>query len=504
MQLPDPLRTTIWWCRALVWLASWLVPRARRREWRAVRSDQLWHWCHFLAEAGQLNREKKVELARYCWGLFFEAFWSRYEREGFLRRADQMRRAPATCLTVLALLLVAITWGGGFIPFARSLFSTAVPNPARVCIISLNGKFRRFRSETLLDLTKAWKTSKLLDAVAPYSWGPSKLAAGKRMVPILSARVAPDFFDVLGVKPTLGRALQSGDAQHCPNCVVLSNELWNVQFNSRPDTIGRRIVVDGNEKLVAGVLPRNFRLVSPDIGVWTLLDSNSPPFTNFVERIGAVALMKPEATEARVESDLTDLSENAGYVFPASLLMVTSAKSEMRRTLVSYFLFVMLAIASAVVIVYARRQGAGLGSAPMDLERRFRWWGFFGAKSALVLLAACLLAWTSIRALAVSLVGSVYPMADGVALWLFLILAIAPLSWSVRDQQKRCRVCLRRLGIPIRIGAPGSILFNSSGTEMVCAQGHGVLYLPDSEAKWLEGDRWNNLDDSWAELFRSE
>jgi hypothetical protein len=373
-----------------------------------------------------------------------------------------------------------------------------------VCIISLNGKFRRFRSETLLDLTSAWKTSKLLDAVAPYSWGPGKLAAGKRTVPILSARVAPDFFDILGVKATLGRALQSGDGQSCPNCVVLSNELWSLQFKSSPDTIGRRIVVDGNEKIVAGVLPRNFRLVSSGIGVWTLLDSHSPPFTNFVERIGAVAVMKPEATEARVESDLTDLSENAGYVFPASLLEVTSAKAEMRRTLASYFLFLMLAIASAVAIVYARRQGAGLGPAPMSMKQRCRWWAFLVAKSALVLIAACLLAWVSIHSLAVSLVGSVYPMADGMALWLFLVLSIAPLSWSVRDQQKRCRVCLRRLSIPVRIGAPGSILFNGSGTEMVCAQGHGVLYLPDSEGKWLEGDRWNNLDDSWAGLFRAE
>jgi hypothetical protein len=504
MQLPDPLRRTIWGCRALVWLASWLVPHGQRRAWRVARTAQLWHWCHFLADSGQLSREKRLELARYCWGLFFEAFWARYEREGFLRRIDQVRRAPATCLTAIILLVVVIIWGGGFVPFARSLFSSAVSDPERVCIVSLDGKFRRFRSETLLDLTSAWKTSKFLDAVAPYSWGPGKLAAGKRMVPILSARVAPDFFDILGVKATLGRAFESGDGQSCRSCVVLSNELWALQFKSSPGVIGRRIVVDGNEKTVIGVLPRNFRLVSSSIGVWTLLDSASPPFTNFVERIGAVALMKPEATEARVESDLTDLSENAGYIFPASLLVVTSAKAEMRRTLVSYVLFLMLAIASAVAIVYARRQGAGLGRAPLSLGQRCRWWAFFVTKSALLLIGACLLAWVSIHSVAVYLVGSVYPMADGVALWLFLVLSIAPLSWSIHDQQKRCRVCLRLLGIPIRIGAPGSILFNWSGTEMVCSKGHGVLYLPDSEAKWLEGDRWNNLDDSWAGLFRAE
>jgi hypothetical protein len=128
MPWPDPLRRTIWGSRAVVWLAGWLAPRAQRREWRALTSERLWHWCHFLAEAGQLNREKKLELARYCWGLFFEAFWSRYQREGFLRRADQVRRAPATCLMVLALLLVVMIWGGGFIPFANRYF----PSPSLI------------------------------------------------------------------------------------------------------------------------------------------------------------------------------------------------------------------------------------------------------------------------------------------------------------------------------------------------------------------------------------
>jgi hypothetical protein len=37
---------------------------------------------------------------------------------------------------------------------------------------------------------------------------------------------------------------------------------------------------------------------------------------------------------------------------------------------------------------------------------------------------------------------------------------------------------------------------------MVCSEGHGVLYLPDSQANWLERERWNALDDSWADLFK--
>ncbi len=145
-----------------------------------------------------------------------------------------------------------------------------------------------------------------------------------------------------------------------------------------------------------------------------------------------------------------------------------------------------------LIVVYAR-SGAALSRAPISLRDRTRWWSFFVAKSLLLLIATGLLAWITVRWLSVYLVGSFHPMANGIALWVFLVLSMGPLSWAIHDQQKRCRVCLRRLGIPIQIGAPGYVLLNWSGTEMVCSEGHGVLYLPDSQANWLERDRWDNF-----------
>jgi hypothetical protein len=503
MAFPGPLQRTFVSCRSILWLASWLAPAQQRTEWRKTWTQQAWHWCHFLAESGQLNREKKLELARFCWSAFPAAFWHRFERKQFLRRGVRLQRSPLACLGAIGLALVFVILAGGIIPVVRSFISSPIPQPDRVCVISLNGKFRRLRSETLLDLASAWKRSKLLEAVAPYSWGPARLEGPRRTVPVLSARVAPEFFQVLGLNAALGRTFRPDDAQGCGNCVVLSHEIWQLQFRGDPSLAGRHVVLDGSDRVVIGVLPGNFHLLSPEIAVWTLLDSQAPAFSNFVERIGAIARVKDGASEQRIESDLADLSENAGYVFPASLLAVTSEPAEMRRYLGTYLLFVFLAVGCAMLIVYAR-SGAGLGRAPLSRRDRTRWWSFFVAKTLLLLTGTGLLAWTTVRWLSVYLVGSVHPMANGIALWLFLIFSVGPLSWAIHDQQKRCRVCLRRLGTPIQIGAPGYVLLNWSGTEMVCSEGHGVLYLPDSQANWLERDRWDNLDDSWAELFREE
>jgi hypothetical protein len=501
MRLPGPAQTTFTSCRSVIWLASWFVPSQARRRWREEWVRQVWHWCQFLAETDQLNREKKLELARYCWSAFPAAFWLRFDQEEFRAGADRVRRSPGICLGTIALAAVLLFLTGGFIPALRSLASSPIPKPDQLSVVSLNGSFRRVRSDTLLGLAAAWKQSKLLEDLGAFSWGGSRLVTPHRTIPVLSAQVAPEFFQVLQVRPLLGRSFQPGDENSCSGCLVLGHELWRLQLRGDPSVIGHEIVLDGTPRTIIGILPANFRLLSPSISAWTLLDSGTPSFTNSVERIGAIARVKPRVTEQQLKIDLVDLTENAGYIFPASLLTVTSGPAEMRRYAVSYLVFVLLAMGSAALVVYAR-SGYGVGRAPLTPRDRIRWWSFFLAKSGLLLALTGLLAWSGVREVSVYLLGSVQPMTNAVALWLFMVLSIAPLSWAIRDQQRRCRVCLRRLGTPIQIGALGHVLLDWSGTEMVCSQGHGVLYLPDSQANWLERDRWDNLDDSWAGLFK--
>ena len=499
---PQPAQRLFVIARSIIWLASWIVPTPDRIGWRESSTRQVWHWCQFLAEHNQLTREHKLELARFCWRAFPAAFWVRFDQQQFLQRRDRLFGSPAFFLSLLSIAVVTLILVSGIIPQMRALIASPIPDPDSVCVISLNGKFRRVHSETLLDLAAAWKESKYVSDVAAFSWGASKLVTPRRSLPVLSAQVAPDFFQVLGLHAIAGRVFHSGDDNGCSGCIVLSYEIWRLQFHSDPSVIGREVTVDGIPRQIIGVLPRDFYLLSPEISVWTMLDAGTPSFTNSVERIGAVARTLPGVTTHQLETDLVDHTENAGYILPASLLTVASGRSELRKYGTSYFLFLLLAVGSAMLIVYARFS-TGVGRAPLTRRDRLRWWSFLVAKTVLLLAFSGLFAWTTLRWLSIYFFGSVQPITNGVALWLFLILSIAPLSWAIRDQQKRCRVCLQRLGTPIQIGAPGHVLLDWSGTEMMCPHGHGVLYLPDSQTNWLERDRWDNLDDSWAGLFKN-
>jgi hypothetical protein len=304
------------------------------------------------------------------------------------------------------------------------------------------------------------------------------------------------------VKPALGRSFAPDDLRGCLDCVLLSHAVWRHEFGGDANLVGKSISLNGTSKTVIGILPPDFRLISSGIAVWGLIDP-AMLFTNFQRRIGVVARLHGDTTPARVQSELSDLTESAGYVHPSSQLQVLTIAEQAHRGLQTAMWFALLATGCAAFVVILRRSADSFGRLPQGFTGRAAWLGFFLAKSTLLLGFAALASWCLVHWIAGWMVGSAYPLVDELSIWVFLPLAIAALSWSVRDQQKRCRACLRRLELPVDIGRTGSVLLNWAGTEMVCSQGHGVLYLPDSAANLLERDRWNSMDESWSSLFRA-
>jgi len=74
-------------------------------------------------------------------------------------------------------------------------------------------------------------------------------------------RIAPTFFPMLGVQPSLGRGFTDNDARPGRDDVVLlSDGFWHRRFGADPGIIGRSIGVDGTPCTVVGVLPASFKI----------------------------------------------------------------------------------------------------------------------------------------------------------------------------------------------------------------------------------------------------
>ncbi|HTB12229.1 MAG TPA: ABC transporter permease [Bryobacteraceae bacterium] len=82
--------------------------------------------------------------------------------------------------------------------------------------------------------------------------------------------VTENYFDVLGVKPAIGRLLLPGD-----DAAVISYALWERKFGHSPDVLGSRLLLNGSPFVVAGVAARGFRgtAVNEAFDVWVPLTS---------------------------------------------------------------------------------------------------------------------------------------------------------------------------------------------------------------------------------------
>lgn len=75
--------------------------------------------------------------------------------------------------------------------------------------------------------------------------------------------VSANYFDVLGVKPGLGRLLLPSDdgANRGNPVVVLSFSYWKTRFNSDPSVIGKALLVNGQPFTIVGVVQPGFKSV---------------------------------------------------------------------------------------------------------------------------------------------------------------------------------------------------------------------------------------------------
>lgn len=72
----------------------------------------------------------------------------------------------------------------------------------------------------------------------------------------------PNLFDLLGVRPALGRGFAPGEVgPDRPAVVVLTHDIWKDRFAADPTVVGTEIRLDGQPFTVIGVMGKDFRFV---------------------------------------------------------------------------------------------------------------------------------------------------------------------------------------------------------------------------------------------------
>lgn len=476
-------------CNAVVLAAAWVTPRHQRADWKREWLGRVWHRWQFLQHAGAWNKTEQLRLVLTALSSLPDAGWQFASQEDVRRRTSEFVRSPWTCLGLLAFTLLVVTWLTAGLPATRQLIAEIFdPGSDRLVMMWLQpfgGKPRGIPPDVVPD----WrKESHSLESVASFSFGDLPVRTDRHpavLTPIISSDT--HLFEVLKVQPLLGTVEK-------PDFLAIDYRIWRSHFHLDPKVLGKSIFIAGKSHLITAVLPAGFSFLTRKPALYLSRQYGRG------DAVMVIGRARRDADPSKVDAELARIARKSDYYFflvdpklrSTTLAGVVFSPMRLFALAFSISLFPMLWFSRV------RMRHIRLAWAPANRSATRMRIFFFSAKLllALSIVFVSALEWARPES---SLLLTWTDEGSGLGIiWLYSLGAMAALFGAVADQRARCRVCLRLLAFPVRIGRPGSLLLDWGGTEFLCSEGHGVLHIPQLSTSWDEDpDRWIKLDDSW-------
>lgn len=181
--------------------------------------------------------------------------------------------------TVAAILSLALGIGANTTIFSiiNGTLLSALPyqDPDRVMILwSVPTNEPNNRSSVTAAQYLAWKdTSKAFSSIGGYYGRVVNLngeKSGALAESIQMAQITSSMWDVLGVKPLIGRVFTPDEDQHGnpAKVAVLSYPFWQSRFDGAASAVGQTVRVDNEQITVIGVMPKDFDFANNDTAYW--------------------------------------------------------------------------------------------------------------------------------------------------------------------------------------------------------------------------------------------
>jgi predicted permease len=132
-------------------------------------------------------------------------------------------------------------------------------------------------------------------------------------------RISANFFDLLGVKPSLGRSFRPEEDQVGAGPVALIGDgLWHRKFGSSAEVLGKSITVDGTSYRIVGVVPEKSAIYTTADVFTPLGQFNEEPFRDRRASLGTVGIarVKPGVTLAQARADMDSVARNLAAEYP--------------------------------------------------------------------------------------------------------------------------------------------------------------------------------------------
>ncbi|HWJ12091.1 MAG TPA: ABC transporter permease [Gemmatimonadaceae bacterium] len=199
-----------------------------------------------------------------------------------------------------------------------------------------------------------------------YTFAPSNATDAEQ---VEGARVTPSFFDVLGVRPAIGRGFTDADAAvGAPPAVILSDALWRRAMGGDRGVVGRQLEMSGQRFTILGVMPPNFSFprgaelpaglsFGARTQLWTPMGFTEKDRQSYAtQNLAAIVRLRPGATAPQFHTTISAILERWRLAVAPKLdlhysvaTLIEQAGEHVRRGL----LFLLAAVGLLLCIAWA-------------------------------------------------------------------------------------------------------------------------------------------------------
>ena len=236
----------------------------------------------------------------------------------------RLRREPGFTLAVMVALALGIGANTAIFTVARAalLKPLPYPNSDRITMVwetVLERGWDQF-PVSAPDFLDWRRDADSFAAIAGFRDGGFNLRAGERTERIQALQVTEGFFDVMGIRPRIGRPLLPADTKgDGPAVAILTDSLWKRSFHADPNVIGDTIALDGKPFTVVGVMAPNFRRLTGKELIYTpLVFSSEELVSRNIHSFLVVGRLKQGIAVEAARAQMDAISRRLAKDFPST------------------------------------------------------------------------------------------------------------------------------------------------------------------------------------------
>src|SRR6267143_1345759 len=236
----------------------------------------------------------------------------------------QITKSPGFFVVAIAALALGIGANTAIFSAVEAVLLKPLPfaQPDRLMIVWEDASYIGFALNTPAPANYVdWRTqNRVFTDMAATRFTTASLTGDGQPEQLSGKKVTPNFFDVLGVQPAVGRPFTNEEDKAQTPVVVLSYNLWRRRFGGDEAIIGREILLNGVQTKVVGAMPKDFFFGDrKNSDYWVPMAFTPEQWARRQSHfLTVVARLKPGVTTQQAQTDMERIALDLQKQYPES------------------------------------------------------------------------------------------------------------------------------------------------------------------------------------------